>query len=310
MSDTTLDPTAARPEVDVSETEGLDTKATSFFRQTLSKFVRHRLAVVGFFTLTTIVLGTFIVPALSPYDEFTINIPDADLGPSWSWHLFGTDDLGRDLFVRIMLGTRTSLYIALIVAVLSTLNGSLLGALAGYFGGWVDAVVAQLVNLLLVVPGIAILAVFGLRYGSRPMTMAIILAGLSWIRIARVVRAQFFQLREQEFVQAALAAGAGPRRIIFRHLAPNVAGPVMVEITLIASTAIILEATLAFLGLGVQPPEPALGLIINDFKGAIDSTPSRVLIPGGILTAIAMSLNFMGDGLRDALDPKNRKVRE
>lgn len=306
MSDTTLNDAA----LEISAAEGLETKAQSFFAQTLSKFVRHRLAVAGFSVLVTIIAGTFIVPALSPYDEFTINIPDADLGPSLSWHLFGTDDLGRDLLVRVMLGTRTSLFIALIVALGSTIIGSLLGALAGYFGGWVDAVVNQLVNLLLVVPGIAILAVFGLKYGAEPLTMALILAGLLWIRIARVVRAQFFQLREQEFVQAALAAGAGAPRIIFRHLAPNVAGPVMVEITLIASTAIILEATLAFLGLGVQPPEPALGLIIDEFKGAIDSTPSRVLIPGGILTAIAMSLNFMGDGLRDALDPKNRKVRE
>ncbi len=296
--------------LDIAAAEGLDSAAQSFGRQTLTKFLRHRLAVTGLFVLTTIVAASYLVPSLSPHDALTINIADKDLGPDLSWHLFGTDDLGRDLLVRVMLGTRTSLFIALIVAVGSTVVGSFFGAMAGYFGGWVDAIVNQLVNLLLVVPGIAILAIFGLKYGSKPFTMAIILAALSWIRIARVVRAQFFQLREQEFVQAALAAGAGAPRVIVRHLVPNVAGPVMVEITLIASTAIILEATLAFLGLGVQPPEPALGLIINDFKGAIDSTPSRVLIPGGLLTGIAMSLNFMGDGLRDALDPKNRKVRE
>ncbi len=288
---------------------GLGTKPKSFGRQTLEGFLRHRLAVVGFVTLTTIVFLSLFASRLSPYTFSDINIADRALGPSRA-HPFGTDDLGRDLFVRIFDGTWISLKLAFIVAIVSTAVGTVLGALAGYFGRWVDGIITQIINLLLVVPGLVVLIVFAIKFRSTYIQVALVISILSWIRIARIVRGQFLQLKELEFVQAARASGAGPLRIIFRHLIPNVMGPVLVEITLTASAAIILGATLSFLSLGVQPPTPELGNIINEFKGSIDSRPSRVLIPGFLLMAIAMSLNFMGDGLRDALDPRTRKVRQ
>ncbi len=305
MTATETDPTDGP---DVAQAEGIGGQSKSFGRQTMENFLRHKLALAGLVIFVMIVVVTFLAPRLTSYSYDEINAADRAQGPSVD-HLFGTDELGRDLWVRIWDGTYQSLRIALVVALVSTGIGGFLGAMAGYFGRWTDVLVTQLINLLLVVPGIVVLAVAGIKWGSKPFTMGVLLACLLWIRIARVVRAQFLSLKESEYVQAARALGAGSPRIIVRHLLPAVMGPMLVEVTLVASLAIGLEATLSFLGLGVQPPVPTLGNIINEFKGALDSRPSRVLIPGGILVTIALSLNFIGDGLRDALDPKSKKVR-
>jgi ABC-type dipeptide/oligopeptide/nickel transport system permease subunit len=209
--------------------------------------------------------------------------------------------------VRTFHGGRFSLRIALFVALLTTAIGTVIGAIAGYFGGRIDSFLNQVINLFLIIPTLVILLVVGVRYGSSPNSIALLLAVLLWPTIARVVRGLFMQYKEQEFVIAARSAGARAPRIMFRHILPNTFGPIVVNATLLVGVAIILESTLSFLGVGVTMPTPTLGNLINESKGSMDSKPFSVLVPGGFIVAITLCVNFLGDGLRDALDPTSRK---
>lgn len=283
---------------------GLAEQPESLGRQAWDRFRRHKLAIVGSATLILLALSFWVGPSFVSYGYEEVNVLDRAQGPSWT-HPFGTDDLGRDLLARTLRGGQYSLRIALFTAVLATVIGTFFGAIAGYFGGLIDGAVSFLVNVMLTLPGILILVVFGREFGSRPNTVAVLIAAISWLRASRLVRSQVLQLKEMEFVQAARAAGAGAGRIIMRHLVPNIISILLVEITLQAGTAIILESTLSFLGLGVQAPDTTLGTLIAEAKGTIDTRPSRVLIPGAIVTAIILSINFIGDALRDAVDPKS-----
>lgn len=288
---------------ELNEMLGLAEVPESLGRQAWNRFRRHKLALIGSGMLTVLVLGFFVGEWLSPYGIAETNVPDANQGPSLS-HPFGTDELGRDYFVRAMTGGQYSIRIAAVTALLTTFIGLVMGAIAGYFGKWFDATISFAINVLLSVPLILVLIIMGRKYGLSPLSVAILLSLLSWTRAARLVRAQIIQLKESEFVQAARAAGAGSYRIITRHLLPNIVGTLLVEITLLAGTAIILESTLSFLGLGVQAPNTTLGTLINDSKGSIDTAPWEVLLPGALVTMIILSFNFIGDALRDALDPK------
>jgi ABC-type dipeptide/oligopeptide/nickel transport system permease subunit len=295
--------------ISVDESEGLSEKPVSFGRLAWRRFMRHKLAIIGAIGLVLIATAFIVMPMLSEWDFEEIDRTAFNQGPSAD-HPFGTDTIGRDLMVRTFEGGRYSLRIAILVAVLSTLIGTVLGALAGYLGKAVDGVISQLINLVLIVPAILILAVFAKKYGADPTGIAIVIALLLWTRIARVVRGLVMQLKEQEFVQAARAAGAGPTRITFRHIMPNVMGPVLVELTLIVGIAIALESTLSFLGLGVKPPVPTLGNLLTEAKGKLDTEPIKVLIPAFAIVWITLCVNFLGDGMRDALDPKSRIEKE
>lgn len=297
------------PDIEVIENRNVDTaglteEPESLGRQAWDRFRRHRLALLGIFFLVLLALAFWIGPFFVQYEIEEINIIERSQGPSWK-HPFGTDDLGRDLLARTLRGGQFSLRIAIFTAVLATIIGTIMGAISGYFGGIVDGLISFLVNVMLTIPLILILIIFGRQFGSRPNTVAVLIGFTSWLRASRLVRAQVLQLKEMEFVQAARASGAGAKRIITRHLLPNLVGILLVEITLLAGTAIILESTLSFLGLGVQPPDTTLGTLIAEGKGSIDVRPSRVLIPGGIVTMIILSINFIGDALRDAVDPKS-----
>lgn len=288
--------------------EGLDGKSRSFGQLAWRRFLRHRLALFGAVGLV-LIIGVFILgPIISPHDFSSTDTSNRRAGPSWS-HPFGTDAIGRDLFVRITTGGQYSVRIALMVALLATAVGTLLGALAGFFGRWIDVLVTQLINMFLIVPALVVLSVFALRFGASPTGIAFVLAALLWTRIARVVRGSVMQVREQDFVQAARAAGARGGRIIFRHILPNVIGPILVEITLLLGAVIVLESTLSFLGLGVRPPFPTLGNLVNQAKGELYNEPFRVLLPGFFVVAFVLCVNFLGDGLRDALDPKSKNER-
>lgn len=291
-------------EAATTESLGLSDAPESLGRQAWNRFRRHRLAIIGTGMLIFLVAGFWVGEWLSPYEVSGRNIADRNLGPTLS-HPFGTDELGRDLFVRSMTGGQFSIFIAVVTSIVATFIGTVVGALSGYFGKWFDAGSSFVINVLLSVPLILVLIIVGRNFSLSPLNIALLLASLSWLRAARLVRAQVLQLKESEFVQAARAAGAGPGRIIGRHLIPNVIGTLLVEITLLAGTAIILESTLSFLGLGVQAPDTTLGTLIDDAKGSIDTAPWEVLIPGLIVTLIILSFNFIGDALRDALDPKS-----
>jgi ABC-type dipeptide/oligopeptide/nickel transport system permease subunit len=286
------------------EAEGLSHKPKSFGRLTWERFRKHKLAIVGAVGLVLMTAAFWIGPALSKYEFDQITV-DRKEGPSLE-HPFGTDAIGRDLMVRTFEGGQVSIRIAVVVALVATGLGTLLGAIAGYVGRWVDLVITQVINLVLIVPAIIVLLVFSRRYGANVLSVALLIAFVSWMRIARVVRSLVMQFKEQDFVQAARAAGARNHRIVGRHILPNVVGPVMVELTLLVGTAIILESTLSFLGLGLELPTATLGNLVADAKGAINSRPSTLLIPGGMIVLLTLCINFLGDGLRDAFDPTSR----
>lgn len=290
---------------DATALEGLSETPKSFGRLTWERFLHHRLALVGLIGLVLITLLFIVGPMINDYSFDQRNVRDRLQGYSAN-HWFGTDEIGRDLFVRTAQGGRYSLRIGLLVAVLATAFGTLLGAIAGYFGKWIDALVSQAINLVLVVPALIVLSVFALKFGSDANRLSLVLAALLWTRISRVVRGVVLQIKEQEYVMAARAAGASHARIIFRHVMPNVVGVIVVEITLLLGTAIVLESTLSFLGLGVRPPNASLGTLVADAKGSIDNDPIRVLTPGIFIVLIVLCVNFLGDGLRDALDPRSK----
>jgi ABC-type dipeptide/oligopeptide/nickel transport system permease subunit len=288
--------------------EGLSHAPKSFGRLAWQRFLRHRLAIAGAIGLLFIVTLFVVGPMLSPFAFDERNVADRLQGPSFE-HWFGTDVIGRDLFVRTAQGGRYSLLIGFLVAVMATAVGAVMGAIAGYFGGWFDNVISQLTNLVLVVPALIVLSVFSQTFGRNAIGLSIVLAFLLWTRIARIVRGSVLSIKEQEFVMAARAAGATHGRILRRHILPNVVGSMAVEVTLLLGTAIVLESTLSFLGLGVQPPNASLGTLVADAKGDIDSDPVRVLIPGFFIVLIVLFVNFLGDGMRDALDPRSKTER-
>jgi ABC-type dipeptide/oligopeptide/nickel transport system permease subunit len=291
--------------------EGLEVTARSQWQLARRRFFRHKLAVGSLIILLIIVLVGVFAEQIAPY-SFREQAPlDARMAPTLEGqHYFGTDVLGRDYFSRTVFGIRTSLYVAGIVALLSTLIGALYGAVSGYFGGWIDNLMMRFVDLVLTLPILAVLIVIAALLGQgSPTRVAIILALFYWTTLARIIRGTFLSLREKEYVEAAKASGASDLRIIFRHMLPNSMGPIVVNATLIVATAILVEATLSFLGFGVQPPQPALGKLIDDARGFMQSMPWLVMAPGVTIVVIVLCINFVGDGLRDALDPTQRRLR-
>lgn len=270
------------------------------------RFFRHRLAVFGL--VTVIVLGIACYTSQwwlshSPTDQ------DVLLGatPPSKAHWFGTDQLGRDYFARLMEGGKISLRIGLFVALISTVVGAAVGSLAGYFGKWIDQLLMRVTDLFLIVPGIAILAIALKKFGNGPWTITLVLAGLVWMAIARVVRGQVLAVKEKEFIEAAKAAGASSFRIITRHLLPNCIGPIMVNATLAIAAAIVAESTLSFLGFGVQPPDTSWGNMLSDAKGNYEVNTYLLYFPGLFILLTVLCVNFIGDGLRDAFDPQAKR---
>lgn len=292
-----------------ADREGLDTKVRSQFRLALGRFLRHRVAMLSVVVLAAIIIAAFCAEFITPYSFDGLNLKAARLPPTLEGgHLFGTDKLGRDYFTRVLYGARTSIFVALVVAMLSTLIGTLIGATAGYFGGWVDDLFMRFTDLVLILPGLALLMILIAFIGEgSPLQIAVILSSLMWTLIARVVRAQVLSMRTREFVEAATLAGSSSWRVIWRHMLPNMMGPIIVNATLTVSSAILIESALSFIGFGVKPPVPALGQLISDGRGAMQTQWWLVTFPGLVIIAICLSINFIGDGLRDALDARQAR---
>ena len=289
----------------------VEVAARSQWSYARSRFLRHRLAVVSLIVLILIgLLGAF-APQIAPYGYDQIELQDSSLSPTLEgWHLFGTDQLGRDYLSRVLYGIRTSLWVAVFVALVSTAIGTAIGAVAGYYGGRVDNLLMRFTDLVLTLPGLAVLLTASVFFGSgEPLQIGLILALLFWTGLARIVRGLFLSLRETEFVEAARAAGASDLRVIVRHMLPNCIGPIIVSTTLIVAAAILVEAALSFLGFGIQPPDAALGKLISDGQSEGFELWWLVTFPGLVITVIALCVNFVGDGLRDALDPTQRRMR-
>ncbi len=290
---------------------GLELRARSQWSYVWRRFVRHRLAMGSVVMLVLIILASVFASHLTSYSDTELDFNRIMAGPSVAGHhWFGTDFLGRDYFTRVLFGIRTSIRVALIVAVFSTALGTVIGSVAGYFGGWIDNLLMRFTDLILTLPLLAVLLVASAKFGSGDQyRVALILGFLFWTGIARVVRGVFLSLREKEYVEAARAAGAGDMRIIFRHMLPNALGPIIVNMTLTVAGAILIEAALSFLGFGIKPPTPALGALIADGESEMQTAWWLVVFPGIVIMMLVLCINFIGDGLRDALDPTQRRVR-
>jgi peptide/nickel transport system permease protein len=311
----------------------------------LKRFVRHKAAMASLFALIFIVLfvfsasgirvgnnnNPFVIDGWWKYSITDIDpegaiatsckggvtgCPTLDLFPSFidgdgvmiGEHPFGTDMIGTDYFALVMRGATQSIIVMLIVGLLGVGIGTTLGAFAGYFGGIVDAVLMRLTDIFLVTPVIVLGAVIGFRFGKFGVVpLAILLGFFAWMGLARFVRTEFLTLREREFVDAARVAGASDRRIIFKHILPNAIGVIIVSGTLLLSSAILIETSLSYLGFGVRPPDVSLGLLISENQDSFSISPWLFWWPGALIVSIALCVNFIGDGLRDAFDPRQRR---
>jgi peptide/nickel transport system permease protein len=333
------------PEKNENEIASRETEGLSQRQIILKRFVKHKAAMASLITLISIIVmvysslgmnvgvGKFKVhlPGWWPYKVTDIDpegaiaaacnggvsgCPTLDLAPNFldgdgiriGSHPFGTDLIGTDYFALVMRGAQQSIMVMLIVGILGIVIGTIIGAIAGFFGGIVDAILMRVTDMFLVTPTIVIGAVIGFKYGNLGVVPLAVMLGLfAWMGLARFVRTEFLTLREREFVDAARVAGASDRRIIFKHILPNAIGIIIVAGTLLMSGAILAETALSYLGFGVRPPDVSLGLLISEYQGTFSISPWLFWWPGTLIVSIALCVNFIGDGLRDAFDPRQRR---
>jgi peptide/nickel transport system permease protein len=274
------------------------------------RFKRHKLAIASLIVLLLIGLATLLVPLISQYGYAELNLTHRLLGPT-SAHWLGTDQLGRDEFTRLLYGGRISLLVGLSVAFSASVIGGVVGAIAGYYGGWLDNLLMRVTDLFLAIPFLVVLLI-GSRFmdkfvpGGSLFHIVIILSLVFWMPDARIVRGVFLSMKEKEFVEAARASGARDSRIMFYHMIPNAMGPIIVNATLGVAAAVLTESALSFLGFGVQPPTPTWGNLLYDARGLIKISPGLTWFPGLAILLAVLCVNFLGDGLRDALDPHQK----
>jgi len=268
------------------------------------RFCRHRLALFGVAAIVLLVLASVIGPSLIPFDSLKIDIRHRFAPPPFAGHLFGTDPLGRDLLVRLLMAGRISLSIGFAAMIVSTAFGTMIGVAAGYYGGAIRVALMRFVDAMLCFPQIFLLLVLAAFIQPNVVALTLIIAASSWMEVARVVEGQVRSLRERDFILAAEMLGASGRYVMFRELLPNAIGPIIVAATLTVARAILLEAYVSFLGYGIQPPMASWGNLLNNAQQYLGSAPWLAIFPGLMITLAVSSFNFVGDGLRDALDAR------
>ena len=272
----------------------------------LRRFVRHRLAMVGFTIVAALVVVGLFGRALAPYDPLGMDFGALFAPPSWT-HPFGTDEFGRDIFSRVLYGARVSLQVAFIAVGISGTAGVLLGLTAGFLGGWVDELIMRIMDVLFAFPAvllaITIMAILGRGVGNAMIAIAIVYVPI----FARVTRGAVISVRGREYVTAARALGKSPFGIMLRHVLPNALGPIIVQTSLSLAFAILAEAALSFFGLGTQPPDPSWGRMLSEGRGFLRQAPWMGIFPGLAIMVSVMGFNFLGDGLRDLLDPRSSR---
>ncbi|MEV1000695.1 ABC transporter permease [Nonomuraea sp. NPDC050202] len=294
------------------------------------RFFRHRAALIGMLVFGSVVLLAFSSIGFGPVPGWwdksylatgsvldqgrpTLSLVPQFLGGEgirWGEHPFGQDNIGIDYFALTMRGTQQSIIVAFIVGIVATTVGTLAGAFAGYFRKKVEAILMRLTDVMITIPVLIIAAIVGRSFGDSGIVILAVCIGLvTWPTLSRLIRGEFLSLREKEFVEAARALGTSSRRIIFRHILPNTVGVIIVSATLAIANAVLLESALSFLGVGVQPPDVSLGQLIDTYRSAMTTRPWLFWWPGVFIIAIALSINFIGDGLRDAFDPRQTRVR-
>ncbi|AZR72591.1 peptide ABC transporter permease [Anoxybacter fermentans] len=275
------------------------------WRLVWKRFKKNKLALIGLVILTIIALCSIFAPFLTKHDPYKTNILDSRSAPNSKYWL-GTDSVGRDIYTRLLYGGRISLTVGLVSMSISVLIGTILGSIAGYYGGWIDNLICRLVDIFNCFPTLILAPTVMVVFGPSIYNVMIVIGLLSWQGTCRLVRGEFLSLREREFVEAARALGEKDFRIIFKHILPNAFAPIIVSSTLKVAYAILLEASLSFLGIGVQPPIPSWGNMLTEAKNIVilEDMPWFWIPPGIMVILSVLSINFIGDGLRDALDPK------
>lgn len=302
-SPATAPPPAPAPKVD----HDVAAKERSQWQMAFRRFRRHRVAAASVIVFALLLLFAFVGPLLWKY-KYTDQGDDLSQSPSWK-HPFGTDNLGYDGMAVVMRGTQQSLKVAFTIAIVGTLVGAAWGVLAGYRGGFIDSALMRLADLILTVPGLVLAAALAHNFGGSWYIIGLVLAATAAPYVARVVRGVVLSLREREFIEAARALGASNARIMVRHLLPNTLAVVIVNATLLVAGGILAETALSYVGFGIRPPDTSLGVQITVYQGAIDTRPWLFYFPGLFILLIALTVNFMGDGLRDALDPRQTRER-
>jgi peptide/nickel transport system permease protein len=280
-------------------------KTESLAFQTLHYLLKNRFAVIGGLLVMLVFILSIFAPLIAPYDPSTIDIKNILIGPSFT-HLLGTDDLGRDVLSRMLWGGRISLAVGFVAVGISTIIGIILGSIAGYYGGYIDSIIMRAVDIMLCIPAIfLILAVIAILEPGI-INIMIVIGLTSWMEPARLIRAEFITLKEREFVIAAHAMGATDARIIVKHVLPNGLSPILVSATMGIGGAILVESALSFLGLGVQPPTPSWGSLLSSGKDNIEIAWWLSAFPGLAILVTVLGYNLLGEGVRDALDPRQR----
>ncbi len=272
--------------------------------QSVRRFLKHRLAVFGVVVIVAMFLGAVFAPLLAPYAPEAISRADRYLPPLSPDHLLGTDELGRDVYSRLLFAGRVSLTVGFAAMLVTIVLGATIGVVSAYYGGKIDTVLMRLTDVFLSFPTIYLLLVLAAFIRPSVITITLIVGATSWMEVSRVVRAQFLSLKQQDFVTAARAIGATGPRIMTRELLPNGIAPILVAATLNVANAILAESYISFLGYGIQPPEASWGIMLNNAQDFFTRAPWLAILPGVAITLAVLSFNFVGDGLRDALDPR------
>lgn len=271
------------------------------------RFLHHRLAVAGGFVILVLFLSTIFADFISPHDPLDLDTQRRFIAPfTDSNYIFGTDEMGRGTLTRLIYGGRISLIVGVTAMFATIVTGMIVGLLSGYYGGRVDNILMRFTDTMLCFPQVFLLLVLAAFITPTVISIAMIIGFTSWMEVARIIRAQIQYIKEQDFVQASYALGASGSRIMFRELLPNAMAPVLVSATLNVANAVLMESYISFLGYGIQPPLASWGNMLTDAQAYFDLAPWLAILPGVMITLTVMSFNFLGDGLRDALDPRLR----
>ncbi|QJC53358.1 ABC transporter permease [Paenibacillus albicereus] len=284
----------------------LSDKPLGPWRMAWNKFKRNPFAMSGLVVLLLFIVGAIAAPWIAPYDPARQDLLSANLRPFTGDHVLGTDELGRDIFSRIIFSGRISLAIGFAVAAVAVTIGSFIGAISGYFGGWTDIIFMRIVDVMYSVPTLFLNILIGAIFGTNFMLMIMILSFTSWMGVARLVRGNFLQLREMQYVEAAKSMGVSSWGIIFRHLLRNSTFPIIVNATLMVGGAILAESALSYLGLGIQSPATSWGLMLSNAQEFMLLDPMQGVYPGVCILVVVLAVNFIGDGIRDAMDPRQK----
>ena len=279
-------------------------KQRNLFWMAVRRLFRHKPAVISLIVLLLEATMAIAAPALIPEDFAIRPQPLIILQEPSGSHWLGTDEIGRDLLARLIYASRISLSVSFLAAIVAVVIGTLFGALAGYYGGWIDNLLMRLTDAVMSIPVLFITIVLAVIFGQNVGTLILVIGGLSWMQLARIVRANFLSLKETEFVQAAQMVGSSDFKIITQHIIPNTLAPIVVACTLGVGNALMTEAGVSYLGLGVQPPTPSWGNMLYNAQSYLWEAPWIALYPGFFILVTVLCINFIGDGLRDALDPR------